>query len=76
MSKFRRCGDAVDFESWDGCRRGREEAFEDDRFRCHRRRHSDVEELLEDILDTLEDIEECTCEDIVRLLCMILKKLD
>lgn len=45
---------------------------------CHdkRRRPSDVEDILCDILDSVEDIEKCTCDQIVPLLKRILDAVE
>ncbi|PKM95880.1 MAG: hypothetical protein CVU84_03505 [Firmicutes bacterium HGW-Firmicutes-1] len=42
----------------------------------HRRRPSDVEGILCDILDSVENIEECTCDQIVPLLRRILNAVE
>ncbi|PKM50026.1 MAG: hypothetical protein CVV02_12960 [Firmicutes bacterium HGW-Firmicutes-7] len=41
-----------------------------------RRRPSDIEGILDDILDSVQDIEECTCDQIVPLLKRILDAVE
>lgn len=45
--------------------------------RHHRRRRpDDIEDILKDIRDAVDDIRECTCEEIVPLLRRILNAVD
>lgn len=57
----------------DCCRNRREES---ERNNNRRRCNNDLEEALENIVDSLDNIEECVCERIPRLLMRILAAIE